>query len=303
MADPYQILGVARTATQAEIRKAYLRLAKKSHPDLHPGDKGAEARFKDIASANDIVGNAEKRARFDSGEIDASGAEVHRQPEREFYRQHAEAEGDFKYDRGWSGGDPFNSGLFDELFGAHSGRINRRGVDVAYTFAVDFVEAVNGAKKRVVMADGKVLDVSIPAGLEDGQTLRLRGQGQPGAGDAEPGDILAEIHVKPHPSFRRDGATIRSKLELTLGEALGGTKLPVETVSGVVQLTIPRGSKTGSILRLRGKGVRAKSGPGDHLVELSVILPDDPDDALINAVAEWEAKHPYNPRRTSETLP
>ncbi len=300
MADPYQILGVTRTATQAEIRKAYLRLAKKNHPDLHPGDKAAEARFKEIASANDIVGDVKKRARFDGGEIDASGAEVHRQPEREFYRQHADAGSDFKYDRAWSGGDPLDSDLFAELFGSRSARRNPRGADINYTFPVDFIEAVNGAKKRVVMADGKTLDISIPAGVRDGQTLRLRGQGQPGVGGAEPGDTLVEIHINPHPVFQRDGNSIRSRLALTLGEALAGAKLPVETVNGVVQLTIPRGSKSGSILRLRGKGVPSKSGHGDHLVELQVILPDHPDDALIKAVTEWEAKHPYHPRSVEE---
>jgi DnaJ-class molecular chaperone len=300
MADPYQILGVTRAATQAEIRKAYLRLAKKNHPDLHPGDKGAEARFKEIASANEIVGDIKKRARFDSGEIDGSGAEVHRQPEREFYRQHADAGSEFKYDRAWSGRDPMDSDLFAELFGARGARRNTRGADINYTFPVDFIEAVNGAKKRVVMADGKTLDISVPAGVRDGQTLRLRGQGQPGVGGAEPGDTLVEIHINPHPVFQREGNSIRSKLALTLGEALAGAKLPVETVSGVVQLTIPRGSKTGSILRLRGKGVAAKSGHGDHLVELQVILPDHPDDALIKAVTEWEAQHPYHPRGAEE---
>ena len=301
MADPYQTLGVTRTATQAEIRKAYLRLAKKNHPDLHPGDKGAEARFKEIASANDIVGDVKKRARFDGGEIDASGAERHRQPDREFYRQHADAGAGFKYDGAWTDGDPMDSDLFAELFGGRSARRSTRGADINYTFSVDFIEAVNGAKKRVVMADGKTLDISIPAGVQDGQTLRLRGQGQPGIGGAEAGDTLVEIHVNPHPVFLREGSTIRSKLSLTLGEALAGAKLPVETVSGVVQLKIPKGSKAGSILRLRGKGVPAKSGHGDQLVELVVVLPDHPDDDLIKAVTEWEAKHPYNPRDTAGT--
>lgn len=300
MTDPYEILGVTRTATQAEIRKAFMRLAKKSHPDLHPGDKGAEARFKEINSANDIIGDVKKRARFDSGEIDASGNEVHRQPEREFYRQHADAGGDFKYDRAWNGGDPMDSDIFAELFGARGTRRNPRGADINYTFPVDFIEAVNGAKKRAVMADGKTLDISIPPGVRDGQILRLRGQGHPGVGGAEPGDTLLEIHINPHPVFSREGNTIRSKLALTLGEALAGTKLPVETISGVVQLTIPRGSKAGSILRLRGKGVPGKSGDGDHLVELQVILPDHPDDALIKAVTDWEARHPYHPRGVKE---
>ncbi len=298
LADPYQILGVSREATQTEIRKAYLRLAKKNHPDLHPGDKSAEARFKDIASAHDIVGDAKKRARFDSGEINASGAERPRPPEREFYRQHADAGPGSKYDRNWHDTEHFDSDLFAELFGARGAQGNAKGPDINYTLSVDFIEAVNGAKKRVVMADGKTIDISIPAGLQDGQSLRLRGQGHPGIGAGAPGDTLVEIHVKPHAVFHRDGNTIRSTLPVTIGEALAGAKLSVETVSGTVQLTIPRGSNAGTILRLRGKGVPAKSGLGDHLVELQVVLPDHADEEFIKSVAEWEAKHPYNPRAT-----
>ena len=155
-----------------------------NHPDLHPSDKGAEARFKEIASAYDIVGDEKKRARFDSGEIDSSGAEQQR-AEREFYRQHAEAGPPFRYEQRWSGpgyGDPDD--LFAGIFGARSQRAKARGADVHYTFSVEFTEAINGAKKRVVMADGKSLEITIPAGLKDGQTLRLRGQGQQGLGES-----------------------------------------------------------------------------------------------------------------------
>ena len=232
MADPYQILGVTREATQDEIRKAYRRLAKKNHPDLHPGDKGAEARFKEIASAYDIVGDEKKRARFDSGEIDASGAE-RQQPEREFYRQHAEARPGVQVRAPLgAGADHEDGGSVRRAFRPARARTKARGPDVHYTFSVEFIEAINGAKKRVVMADGKALDITIPAGLKDGQTLRLRGQGHPGVGGAEPGDALVEIHVKPHPIFRRDGNNIRSMLPVTPGEALGGAKVRVETVSG-----------------------------------------------------------------------
>ena len=295
MADPYQILGISRTATADEIRKAYRRLAKKNHPDLHPGDKAAEARFKEIASAYGIVGDETKRALFDSGKIDGSGAEQHQQPKRESYRQHAEAQSGFKYDRHWSG-PGHEDDVFAELFGRRAGA-KARGLDVNYTFAVEFIEAINGAKKRVVMADGKTLDITIPAGLKDGQTLRLRGQGHPGIGGAEPGDVMVEIHVKPHPLFRREGNDIHSSLPVTLGEALGGAKVLVETVTGTVNLAVPRGSNTGTTLRLRGKGVASKSGAGDHFVELLVILPEQPDEELIRSVVDWEAKHPYNPRQ------
>jgi DnaJ-class molecular chaperone len=303
MADPYQTLGVGREATQDEIRKAYRRLAKKNHPDLHPGDKGAEARFKEIASAYDIVGDEKKRARFDSGEIDASGAE-RQQPEREFYRQHAEAGPGFKYEHRSDGTRPDDQeDLFAEIFGRRGARAKARGPDVGYTFSVEFTEAINGAKKRVVMADGKTLDIAIPAGLKDGQTLRLRGQGHPGFGGGGPGDALVEIHVKPHPLLRREGNNIRSTLSVTPGEALAGAKVRVATVSGPVELTVPKGSNTGRVLRLRGKGVPSAVAKGDHLVELQIVLPDHPDDELVRCVTEWEAKHPYDPRKQQGAQP
>jgi DnaJ-class molecular chaperone len=163
--------------------------------------------------------------------------------------------------------------------------------------SVEFTEAINGAKKRATMADGKTLDIAIPVGLQDGQTLRLRGQGHPGFGGGEPGDALVEIHVKLHPIFRRDGNNIRSTLPVTPGEALAGAKVRVATVSGPVELAVPKGSNTGTILRLRGKGVPSARGKGDHLVELQVVLPDHPDEELVRSVTEWEARHPYDPRK------
>ena len=297
MADPYQILGIAREATPVEIRKAYLRLAKNNHPDLHPGDKSAEARFKEIASAYGIVGDETKRALFDSGKIDASGAERHEQQERSSYRRHAEAQPGFKYERHWNGEGQGDDDMFAELFGRHV-RAQARGADVNYTFAIDFLEAINGAKKRVVMADGRSLDITIPAGLQDGRTLRLKGQGQPGrVGGADPGDVLVAIHVKPHAIFSRDGDTIRSTLPVTPGEALAGAKLTIATASGTVTLAVPKGSNTGTMLRLRGKGVPSKNGNGDHVVELRIILPASPDDEFIQSIVAWEAKHPYDPRK------
>jgi DnaJ-class molecular chaperone len=303
MADPYEVLGLSRTAKQDEIRKAYRRLAKKNHPDLHPGDKAAEARFKEIATAYGIVGDEKKRARFDNGDIDASGTEVPQPQEREFYRQHAEAQSGSRYGSQWNGPGQTESDLFAELFGAQGRRADMRGADVNYTLAIDFLEAINGAKKRVVMADGRTLDITIPAGLKDGQTLRLRGQGQPGLGSGPPGDTLVEIHVRSHPVFRRDGRDIRSDLPITLGEAMAGAKVPVETVSGSVSLGIPKGSNTGTILRLRGRGVPASTGTGDHFVELKVVLPASPDNAFVEVVTAWEAAHPYDPRKAVGAQP
>jgi DnaJ-class molecular chaperone len=299
MADPYAVLGISREATQEEIRKAYRRLAKASHPDLHPGDKGAEARFKEIAAAYGILGDEKKRTRFDSGEIDASGAE--RQPEREFYRQHAEAGPGFKYERRWQASGPDDEDdLFAQIFGQSRAGAKARGSDVGYTMAVEFTEAVNGAKKRVTMADGKTLDIVIPAGLQDGQVLRLRGQGRPGPKGGEPGDALVEVHVTAHPIFHRDGNNIRSVLPITPGEALAGATVEAPTVSGAVQLRVPKGSNTGSILRLRGKGVVSPQGKGDHFLELRVVLPAHPDEELVRSLTQWEAKHPYDPRKQGD---
>lgn len=300
MADPYETLGVPRNAKQDEIRSAFRRLAKQNHPDLHPGDQAAEKRFKDIASAYAIIGDEPKRAQFDSGKIDATGADIHQPPPRESYRQHAEAGPGFKYDRPWGAAGPgpaggFDDDLFAELFGRRA-QANMRGADVTYTFTVPFIDAILGAKKRVVMADGKALDITIPPGLKDGQTLRLRGQGQPGHNGGEPGDALVQVHVEPHPQFHRDGDDIFSTLPVTLAQALGGSKVPVETVSGTVSLTIPKGSSTGTKLRLRGKGAPFKGGTGDHFVELKVVLPAHPDDAFVQAVVDWETQHPYDPR-------
>ena len=296
MADPYQVLGVSREATPDAIRKVYRKLAKASHPDLHPGDKAAEHRFKAIAIAYGIVGDEKKRALFDSGKIDATGAEIHEQPRHQSYREHAESHPDFKYQRQWNGAGLDEADILSSLFRQHS-RARERGDDVHYTIAVDFIDAVLGAKKRVVMADGRTLDVTIPAGLKDGQVLRLRGLGEPGRGGAVAGDVLVEVHVSPHPDFTRDGNTIRSVLPVTLAQALAGARLPVATVSGTVNLAIPKGSNTGTLLRLRGKGVAAKTGNGDHIVELKVILPTSADDDFVRAVVAWEAEHPYDPRK------
>ena len=296
MADPYQVLGVSREATPEAIRKAYRKLAKASHPDLHPGDKAAEDRFKSIATAHGIVGDEKRRALFDSGKIDATGAELHEQPRYESYRQHAEAHPGFKYERQWNGAELDEEDILASLFGRHS-RARTRGGDINYTITVDFIDAVMGAKRQVAMADGRALNVTIPAGLKDGQVLRLRGLGRPGGGGEEPGDVLVDVHVSPHSVFTRDGGNIRSILPVTLAEALAGARLPVATVSGTVNLAIPKGSNTGTLLRLRGKGVPSKAGNGDHIVELKVVLPTSADDEFVRTVAEWEAKHPYDPRK------
>jgi DnaJ-class molecular chaperone len=304
MGDPYQTLGLTKTAADEEIRKAYRKLAKEHHPDLNPGNKQAELRFKEISAAYALLNDPDKRKAFDAGEIDASGQP---QAERRFYRDFTGGGGGFRYAHPEDlGGFEDLGGIFADLMrggggagrGARGGaeaQFRMRGGDVQYTLPVEFLEAVNGTKKRVDLPGGRTLDIAIPAGAADGQTLRLKGQGMQGLGGGPAGDALITVSVRPHPVFRRDGNDIRSVLPITLSEALSGGSVTVETIAGPVNLKIPKHSNTGRILRLRGKGVQGKA-KGDHLVELQVVLPPQPDEVLEKAVAEWEGRHPYNPR-------
>lgn len=305
MANPYETLGVAPNASQDDIRKAYRKAAKETHPDLNPGKPEAEKRFKEINAAYDVVGDADKRKRYDAGEIDETGAE--RQPERHFYREYAEADPNMRYRRrpesgtgqGNGAGD-FDYDIFADLFRGRGegGNFRMPPQDVRYTLEIDFLDAVNGTHKVVVMPDGRTLDITIPAGINEGQVLRLKGEGLPSS-DGKPGDAYVEISVRPHPGFKRVGHDILTTLPVSLGEALNGASVRAETVDGPVDVKVPRGAKEGTKLRLRGKGVpRGKAGErGDQLVEIHIVLPEDADEALAQFMAEWEKTHPQNPRR------
>ncbi len=298
-ANPYKVLGVTKEASQEDIQKAYRALAKKLHPDLNPGNKKAEEQFKEVSAAYDLVGDAEKRARFDRGEIDASGAE---RPPRGFYRDHAGGAGDH-----YASGDGFADfagadDIFADLFG-RGGRTNlrMRGQNAHYRLELDFLDAVNGAKRQVTMPDGSVLDVSIPAGTRDGQILRLRGKGMAGLNGGPPGDALVEIAVRPHRIFTRKGDDVHVELPISLREAVLGGKINVPTPGGAVAMTIPRWSNTGSVLRLKGKGVpRSGGNPGDEYVTLKVMLPAKPDPELEKFMAQWRPAVSDNPRQTME---
>jgi DnaJ-class molecular chaperone len=309
MANPYETLGVAADASQDDIRKAYRKAAKDTHPDLNPGKPEAEKRFKEINAAYDIIGDADKRKRYDAGEIDETGAE--RQPERRFYREYAEAEPNTRYSYSRrtgsaggrsNGGADFDYDIFSDLFGARGGgagtTFRMPPQDVRYALEIDFLDAANGTHKVVSMPDGKTLDITIPPGIKDGQVMRLKGQGLPGT-DGKPGDAYVEMTVRPHPDFKREGDDIVSTLPVSLGEALNGASVRVETVDGPVDVKVPKGAKEGTKLRLRGKGAsRGKEGGrGDQLIEIHIVPPEGADDALAQFMAEWEKTHPQNPRR------
>ncbi len=298
MADPYQTLGVSKDASQGDIRKAYRKLAKDTHPDLNPGNAEAERRFKEISSANEILSDPDKRKRFDAGDIDDSGSE---KPERRYYREYAEADPNMRYGRAASGADHgFDADdLFADMFRASGKRARAPGSAARYLFPIDFLDAVNGTRKVVQMPDGKTLDIQIPAGLREGQVLRLKGQGRSGTDGEEPGDAYVEVQILPHAEFRREGNDIHSVLPITIGEALNGANVRGDTIDGAVDIKVPKGSKDRMTLRLRNKGVRRDptGARGDQFVELHIVPPESPDDELAAFMAAWEEKHPQNPRQ------
>lgn len=289
--DPYAALGVPKSSTADEIRKAYRKLAKELHPDVRPNDPASAERFKRVTAAFNLLTDEPQRGRFDRGEIDADGNE----------RPVFQPGGGFGGFGGFAGGAQRTRGqrgdvfedLFDGLFTRGGGRQGfgaQRGEDVRYRMEVDFLDAVNGGRRRVTMSDGRSLDLAIPAGLNSGQTLRLKGQGLPGANNGLAGDALVEITVGVHPNFKREGDDIRMDLRISLAEAVEGGKAPVNTPSGMVSLSIPPGSNSGDILKLRGKGVQTRPNPGDLLVKLFIVLPKKEDAELKAFVKTWPGR-------------
>lgn len=304
--DPYQILGVTKTATEAELRTAYRKLAKQHHPDLNPGKPEAAERFKHISVAYDLLSDKEKRARFDRGEIDAEGNE--RAPERPFYRDFAEGapgEGRRRYAASGAGMSPDDlEDILAQAFGharrggPHGGPFggpgfDLRGADVRYTLTIDFLDAANGVTRRITLPDRRTLDVRIPAGVHDGHVLRLKGQGERGVGNGPPGDALVEVSIAPHPYFVREGDDIIVSLPVTMQEAVLGASLEVPTISGKVRLAIPPHSGSGTRLRLRGRGI---GGRGHQYVDLRVVVPPADEPALAEFLRSWTPAHPFNPR-------
>jgi DnaJ-class molecular chaperone len=300
MADPYATLGVARSASEKDIKSAYRKLAKELHPDRNKDNPKAAEKFSEAASAYDLLSDKDKRARFDRGEIDADGNPASpfgawfggggfgggfggaRGGQQGQYRPE-----DFQ---GFGGSDGIDiSDLFDGLFGGRAGaggfaggaaRGQQRrapppkGANIAYRLKVPFVDAATRKDQRITLADGKTIDLKLPAGVEDGTQMRLGGKGEAGPGGA--GDALVTIVVEAHAFFRRDGDDVRLDLPVTLDEAVAGAKVKVPTVDGAVMLTVAPGSSSGKVLRLKGKGFTTKKGArGDQLVTLAIDLPDD----------------------------
>ena len=296
MKDPYDILGVSKQASEADIKRAYRKLAKELHPDLNPDDAIVEQRFKEVTAAYNLLSDKEKRAQFDRGEIGPDGA----------------PRADFGFGGGGFGGGGFGAGgfggagaedIFSDLFGRGRSRgksrtVRMKGKDVNYTIRVSFEDAAKGVRRRVKLYDGNSVEVTIPAGTTDGQTLRLKEKGTPGMGGGPAGDAYVEVHVDPHPFFELDGRDVFVDVPITLAEAVLGGKITVPTITGEVAVTVPAGSNSGSTLRLKGKGIApAKGAAGDQYVRLKVMLPEKPDKELVDFIRNWSKDYDYEVRK------
>jgi DnaJ-class molecular chaperone len=286
MRDPYAVLGVAREASDDDIKKAYRRLAKKLHPDLSHGNRANEQQFKEVTAAYDLLSDPVKRGRFDRGEIDASGRERGFHPQGGARAQHRAGGAAFSFDD-----------IISEILGRGRRESEERVGDVNQKLRLTFIEAALGAKRRVDLPGGRTIDIAVPAGIDTGQTLRLKGQGPRAPRGVRPGDVYLEIEVEPHAFYQRKEHDIHVELPVTLTEAVLGATVTVPTIHGSVAVKVPRGSNSGSTLRLKGKGIAGAGGkPGDQYVKLRVVLPDPPDAELTAFLERWGAKRAYDVR-------
>jgi DnaJ-class molecular chaperone len=296
---------VSRQASEAEIKKAFRNLAKKHHPDAHGSDPAKVKKFQEISGAYDILGDKEKRAQFDRGEIDAAGQPRGFDPGAQGFRPgggRGARDFEFKWSGG-GGGEGFRTeDIFADLFGGFGGGDGRRrgaprrGEDIQLETSITLEEAANGTTRRVVLGDGKQIEAKIPPGVRDGQQIRLRGQGAPGARGGQAGDVLITVKLTPHAVYTVEGRDLRMELPVTLKEAVSGGKVPVPTLSGQVTLTVPALSNSGRVLRLKGKGLPGSGSepPGDLYAKLVIVLPEGPDPELERFVNEWKTE--YDPR-------
>ncbi|MFC7049170.1 DnaJ C-terminal domain-containing protein [Emcibacter nanhaiensis] len=294
MRDPYTVLGLSKGASEADIKKAYRKLAKELHPDANAGDEKIAEKFKEVSAAYALLSNKDMRARYDRGEINADGSEK------------GFAGAGAGHGRAGGGFSPFGDGFDpEEIFASFFGRGGpgartrvQKGADKLYKVNIDFLDAVKGGKQQLTLDTGKTLNVSIPANVREGQQIRLKGQGGQGIGGAPAGDALVEIHIRPHPYFTQEGNDIHLELPITLPEAVLGGKVTVPTIDGNVSLPIPKGASSGKKLRLKGKGAKdAKSGAsGDQYVKLMITLPENPDEDLEKAIEKWSKGKDYDVR-------
>jgi DnaJ-class molecular chaperone len=316
MRDPYDVLGVSKTASADEIKKAFRKLAKKYHPDQNKNDPKAKEKFAEANGAYEIVGDAEKRGQFDRGEIGADGKP------RGFegfgaggpggFRRSAGPGGAEHFEFNFGGGSPFGAGgqqggfsagdIFSELFGQGRGRGRAgpppKGEDFTATVLAPLAEVARAGKVNVVLPTGRTVEVKIPAGVEDGQQIRLRGQGQPSAHGGEPGDAIVTLKFASHPLFKVEGRDLRLELPITLYEAALGASVAVPTLEGRVEMTVPPNSSSGRTLRLRGKGLEGKTGQrGDLYVSLKIVLPEKPDPEFEALMRRWRDQAGYDPRK------
>jgi DnaJ-class molecular chaperone len=290
--DPYSVLGVSKTASQEEIRNAYRKLAKTLHPDLNPGNKQAEQRFKDVAAAYELIGDESKRKAYEAGKAQEEAMRAQQSAQgRHFYYETQGPEFESGYSQGFS---------FEDLFGGFRARSGPSpGQNEKYRMEIDLVDVVRGAEREITLPSGKRLRVKIPAGVSEGMQLRFAGQGGPGIHGGPPGDAFVELSIKPSPLFRREGQDLEIELPITLSEAVNGASIRAPTPDGAVLLTIPSGVSSGARLRVRGKGIpkRGTSAErGDLYVKIKITIPPVLDEELKKAIAETEKRHPYDPR-------
>jgi DnaJ-class molecular chaperone len=320
MRDPYEVLGVPRGASAAAIKSAYRKLAKKHHPDANKNDPKSAARFSELNSANEIIGDEDKRKQFDRGEIDAEG-----KPRFQGFpggggdprARGTSPGGGFQthaYRTGGAGASGLGGGGFEDILNSMFGGAGARGarpgagntfefdpgsialdLDLSVAMTVSLEEAVKGAEKRVRLPTGKELNVKIPAGVTAGQQIRLKGQGETAPGHP-PGDLLITVSIAPHAFFKVDGSDLRVDLPITLYEAVLGGKIRVPTISSAVELSIPKNTSSGRTFRLKGKGLPKPGGTGDLFVTTRIMLPDGNDAELEALMQKWRDGHPYNPR-------
>jgi DnaJ-class molecular chaperone len=331
MRDPYEVLGLKRNASEAEIKRAYRKLAKENHPDRHAGDVKAQAKFAEINAANEILGDKEKRAQFDRGEIDAEGKPKFQGfegfrgggPQGGFENIDPQVFSDILSGMGRGGGRTsfrFSTGpggrrsesggsgtaageddILSSLFGGLGGRAGRQtprapGTDIKADVAVTLEDIAAGKKPKVALPSGKTVAVTLPKPVSDGQIIRLHGQGNPSVSGGPPGDALVTVRLVPHPLFKVEGADLRLELPVSLDEAVLGAKIPVPTLSGRVQVTVPPRSSSGRVLRLKGRGLPSQDGQGDLLVTPRIVLPDGADPELESLMRRWREENRPSPR-------